>query len=268
MSSAILYLAIIAIWACVLVPRLIRKPHRALPAQDDLTSSPYPAHAGRSAVGLIPDPVGNPVANLRNEAEDAWDERAAAMTQLPPTAQLPSAGEQGIAWHRVTQRRSIHTEHAEYQAHPLPGRSGILQARRRLLTMLVTLMITALACTGAKLAPSWILVAPIGMLGMYLLVLREAAVADAEQEHWRAAERAAQATRTGGTPGRPRPTRNGRAPAEPGKPASPSPKRSPLRRSSISRPGSPTSFTISTLTPPYGLWATDQPDTGRADLLR
>ncbi len=193
MSSAILYLAIIAIWACVLVPRLIRKPHRALPAQDDLTSSPYPAHAGRSAVGLIPDPVGNPVANLRNEAEDAWDERAAAMTQLPPTAQLPSAGEQGIAWHRVTQRRSIHTEHAEYQAHPLPGRSGILQARRRLLTMLVTLMITALACTGAKLAPSWILVAPIGMLGMYLLVLREAAVADAEQEHWRAAERAAQA---------------------------------------------------------------------------
>jgi hypothetical protein len=192
-SSAILYLAIIAIWACVLVPRLIRKPHRALPAQDDLISSPYPAHAGRSAVGLIPDPVGNPVANLRNEAEDAWDERAAARTQLPRTAQLPPAGEQGIAWHRVTQRRSVHTEHAEHQAHPLPGRSGILQARRRLLTMLVTLMITALACTGAKLAPSWILVAPIGMLGMYLLVLREAAVADAEQEHSRAAERAAQA---------------------------------------------------------------------------
>jgi len=186
-SSAILYLAIIAIWACVLVPRLIRKPHRVLPAQDGLTSSPYSAQAGRSAVGLVPDPAGDPVANLRNEAEDAWDERAAAMTQLPPTA------EQGIAWHRVTQRRSVHTEQPEHHAHPLPGRSGILQARRRLLTMLVTLMITALACTGAKLAPSWILVAPVGMLGMYLLVLREAAVADAEQEHWRAAERAAQA---------------------------------------------------------------------------
>ena len=65
-------------------------------------------------------------------------------------------------------------------------------------------MITALACTGAKLAPSWILVAPIGMLGMYLLVLREAAVADAEREHWRAAE-SARPTRNG----RPRPTRNG-----------------------------------------------------------
>lgn len=193
MSSAILYLAIIAIWACVLVPRLIRKPHRALPAQDDLTSSPYSAQEGRSAVGLVPDPVGDPVANLRNEAEDAWQQRAAAMTQLPPTAQVPPTAEQGITWHRVTQRRSIHTEHPEHQAHPLPGRSGILQARRRLLTMLVTLMITALACTAAKLAPSWILVAPVGMLGMYLLVLREAAVADAEQEHWRAAERAARA---------------------------------------------------------------------------
>ena len=71
--------------------------------------------------------------------------------------------------------------------------SRILQARRRLLTTLVALMITALAGTAAKLAPSWILVAPASMLGLYLLLLREAAVADAEREQWRAAERAAQA---------------------------------------------------------------------------
>ncbi len=187
MSSAILYLAIIAIWACVLVPRLIHKPHRAQRTQDDLTGSPYSAQARRSAVGLVPDPVADPVPHLGNEAADAWDERAAAAIQLPPTA------EQGIAWHRVAQRRSVHTEYPEHQEHPAPGRSHILQARRRLLTMLVTLMITALACTGAKLAPSWILVPPIGMLGMYLLLLREAAVADAEQEHWRAAEQAAEA---------------------------------------------------------------------------
>ena len=40
MSSAILYLAIIAIWACVLVPRWIHKPHR-VPEADELPGLKY-----------------------------------------------------------------------------------------------------------------------------------------------------------------------------------------------------------------------------------
>ncbi|MGD0375665.1 MAG: hypothetical protein ABSB01_13915 [Streptosporangiaceae bacterium] len=183
MSSAILYLAIIAIWACVLVPRWIHQPHRVLPGQDDLTGTQYSAQAGHSAAGLVPDPAGAPITGQESAAQDAWDESADAAAGLPPSA------EQGVAWHRFAQRRSVHIEHPEHQPYPVPGRSRILQARRRLLTTLVALMITALAGTAAKLAPSWILVAPVSMLGLYLLLLREAAVADAEREQWRAAER-------------------------------------------------------------------------------
>jgi len=93
------------------------------------------------------------------------------------------------------QRRSYHSERQVpegYQAHHAPGRARVLQARRRLLTMLVTLAIVALACTVGKLTPWWILVPPAGMLGMYLLVLREAAQADAEQAGQLAQEQLAQ----------------------------------------------------------------------------
>jgi nucleotide-binding universal stress UspA family protein len=190
-SSAILYLAIIAIWACVLVPRWIHKPHRALPEPEDLPAVQYAS------------PPGHPGSLASSTAGDAWDQGA------DHTVLLPSAGEQGVTWHRFTQRRY----HAEYQtaqepsappeypeqpdhpryraqAHPALDRAHILQARRRLLTMLVTLTIAALVGTAAKLTPWWTLVPTGGTLGMYLLLLREAAHADAEQEQWLAQERA------------------------------------------------------------------------------
>lgn len=194
MSSAILYLAIIAIWACVLVPRWIHKPHRALPGPEDLPAVQYASQPGQ------------PGSMASSTAGDAWDQGA------DHTVLLPSAGEQGVTWHRFTQRR-YHAEYqtaqeppaqAEYQeqpehpgyraqANPALDRAHILQARRRLLTMLVTLTITALVCTAAKLTPWWTLVPTGGTLGMYLLLLREAAQADAEQEQRLAQERAAHA---------------------------------------------------------------------------
>ena len=186
MSSAILYLAIIAIWACVLVPRWIRRPHRVLPESDDLTGTQ--SSAGHSAVGVVPDPVAalvrSAAAGQVSEAEDAWDENAEAGARPRPAA------DQDVVWHR-TQRRSVHIEHPQHQSHPVPGRSRVLQARRRLLTTLVTLLIVALAAAAAKLTPIWTLVPPVGILGLYVLLLREAAVADAEQEQRRAAQRAA-----------------------------------------------------------------------------
>ena len=79
------------------------------------------------------------------------------------------------------------------QSQEAAGRARILLARRRLLTTLAMLAAVALACTVANLAPWWILVPPVGMLGGYVLLLREAAQADAEQARWLAQEQAAQA---------------------------------------------------------------------------
>ena len=49
-----------------------------------------------------------------------------------------------------------------------------------MLTMLVTLAIAAVACALLGLTRWWTSVPPVGMLGLYLLLLREAAHADAE----------------------------------------------------------------------------------------
>jgi hypothetical protein len=54
-----------------------------------------------------------------------------------------------------------------------------------MMTTLVTLAIVAVACAAARVAPPWICVPPAGMLGMYLLLLHEAAHADAEAYAYR-----------------------------------------------------------------------------------
>jgi hypothetical protein len=63
-----------------------------------------------------------------------------------------------------------------------------MQSRRRLLTTLLTLTGGAFACHLLKLAPLWSVVPPAGMLGMYVLLLRQATIADREQERRRAAQ--------------------------------------------------------------------------------
>lgn len=136
MSSAILYLAIVAIWAFVLIPRWLRRPH-LLGGEND---KPENADADAAA------------------AEDADPE---------PAARPEPAGRQ-------------------WAAQP-SSRSKVIQARRRLLTTLVTLMVVAAACAYLKLTSWWVCIPPAVMLGLYLLLLREAALADAERARSRAA---------------------------------------------------------------------------------
>jgi hypothetical protein len=208
LSSAILYLAIIAIWACVLVPRWIHKPHR-VPEADELPGLKYVSASGQAASrarrGSSASGDAPPAAWAAASAAMASAATASAGADAGKIAEAPRyeagdsgagqpvAVEEGVAWHRVT--RSYHSEHQVAQR-PQPqqaaGRARILQARRRLLTTLVTLAVAALACAAVNLTPWWILVPPVGMLGMYVLLLREAAAADAEQDRWLAQERAAQ----------------------------------------------------------------------------
>ncbi len=136
MSSAILYIGIVAIWAFVLVPRWLRRDHGS--AETDSESS--------TDLG----------ADERDQREDDFGADRAR-------------------------------ERAELPASP---RSRVLQARRRILIMLLTLTGGAVACFMLKLTPWWAVVPPGGMLGLYLLLLREATVADAEQVRRRSAQAA------------------------------------------------------------------------------
>ena len=66
------------------------------------------------------------------------------------------------------------------------SRAHVLRARRRMLTMLVTLAIAVAGSTFVGLTAWWVLIPQAGLLGVYLLVLREAAHADAEIARGRA----------------------------------------------------------------------------------
>lgn len=184
MSSAILYVAIVAIWACVLIPRWLRRdsarvaggtadtpvpgevpggvvpsavvPGDVVPAEDaadsDVYRTPEPASTVRArypatfrtnvTVETDPEPVPDPVPDPVSEEAPASD--------TPPLA-------------------------------PEESRRRMLAARRRLLGMLTLLEGAAIALAMLGFAALWVLIPPSIMLLGYLLLLREAAHADAER---------------------------------------------------------------------------------------
>jgi hypothetical protein len=160
LSSAILYLAIVAIWAVVLVPRWLR-PRRPPPqpvpvpaeaADAGWAESGVPGQAAGAAwAASASEPVaGEPVAGADAAAEDAGD----AAEDEGEEATVPS---------------------------PAARRAEVLKARRRLLTTLVTLTVIAVALVVTRIDAYWIVIPPAVLLGGYLALLRKFAHIDAER---------------------------------------------------------------------------------------
>ena len=152
MSSVFLYVAIVAIWAFVLVPRWLRH-HHAQP-QPGLDES-YDAETAPGGA----------------EQHEESDVASTASDYARPP------------------RRQVVRSH---NPPPLP-RSHMLQARRRLLTVLVVLTAAAGACGGIKVAPFWVCIPPATVLCIYVLMLREASRADTEKAQRYAAAEAREA---------------------------------------------------------------------------
>jgi len=161
MSSAILYLAIVAIWACVLIPRWLKR---------DWAHGAATSYAETTAPDGLATPGSGPADADSNSGDDVRD---------APTVVL--------------------TDNSGDAPRPLPtplsateSRRRMLAARRRLLGMLTLLEAAAIALGLLGLAAMWVIVPPTIMLTGYLLLLREAAHADAEHAQ-REAEAAAHA---------------------------------------------------------------------------
>jgi len=159
MSSAILYLAIVAIWACVLIPRWLKRDSaRGI-------SAPVPAPPP-----VLAEPDADAGDGMQADADDAvvTDEEP---LQAPARAAEPLSAEE--------------------------SRRRMLAARRRLLLMLIGLEIAAITLAVLGLAAVWVVVPPSIMLFGYLLLLREAGQADAERAQYEAeaAARAAEQAR-------------------------------------------------------------------------
>ena len=173
MSSVFLYVGIVAIWAFVMVPAWLRHHHAQQQAADDSGDAPesgdnadseYEQQDEAGEYGAAePEYAGPQPAD--SEPADANGEQWLAAPAYPDPARSPS-------------RRAG-------RARPL-SRSKVLQARRRLLTLLVLITIVAATCTALRLTPWWACAPPAVMLVTHLLLLREAALADAEQARRRA----------------------------------------------------------------------------------
>ena len=162
MSSAFLYLAIVAIWAFVLVPRWLKRHHAAPQPEYEADS---PAYYEDDGYGPQED-----AADYGDTADGAVPDGGPALSQEYAAAGPPYAERD--------------RQYARVPATQPHSRTRVLQARRRLLTVLVLLAAAAGACTAMKLTAWWVCVPPAVMLGMYLLLLREAAIADAERARW------------------------------------------------------------------------------------
>jgi hypothetical protein len=188
MSSAFLYVGIVAIWLFVLVPRWLRRRHAA--AQLDLESATGPP-------GDVGDEYEAPVS--ANDLVDEIDDRSSVRSEeMAAAVGRPSEGSaQSSRYGRGPTRRSAagaaaesaargHTARRPAASPPL-ARSRVLAARRRLLVLLLLLTAAVGTCAYLKITTWWTFIPPAGMLAMYLLLLREASVADAEQARLRAA---------------------------------------------------------------------------------
>jgi hypothetical protein len=182
MSSAILYLAIIAIWLCVLVPRWLKRD-----------SARGAAVAPEATAADTAGPGDAPVTGADGDGE----------------ADLADDGTAQADEHDGASRPSAPAAPATPPAAPLSAeeaRRRIMAGRRRLLGMLIALEIAAIALAFLGLAALWVVIPPSIMLIGYLLLLREAAAADSERAkreaeaaaHARDRERAARA-RAGAT---------------------------------------------------------------------
>jgi hypothetical protein len=191
-SSAILYFAIVAIWAGVLMPKWLR-PSRSLRHRTD---GDQPAETVTEFAQPAPEPMvaeREPDRPSRRERRERAEWRAAGRDEAPggrPEADRRET-ERREADRRKTERhetdrREAERREAERPAAWSPGeaaerRASIRRARRRMLGTLILLTAGAVAIAVTHIAAWWVIVPPGVLLGGFLLLLRETARSDAER---------------------------------------------------------------------------------------
>jgi hypothetical protein len=252
-SSAILYVAIVAIWIGVLVPRWLRHDSsQSRPAglrrfslrfggsrhTDDRERAGFdPAGRPRYTSFVPPAPDQHtPESEIHHEEKvsSVTSGNRESMAQLYEAAAPSPVRSYGWSAEEVTQHEQIQRNiprparardaapapsapHAPGAAHArrtpaagAPGvqdrdderadyygdeteeaerRAGMVRSRRRMLWMLVALTAVGIGLVVAHLSSWWIVIPPLVLLAGYMLLLREAAQADAEARERRESER-------------------------------------------------------------------------------
>ena len=191
MSSAILYVAIVAIWAGVLIPRWLRRDSAASGRNSEgvAAAEAKPSAEAEAEVGEEPTPA----PALRRREGHAGSEARPAGPVYP--ARTAHRGERAVSRSAAAARPTPRAE-ARAEARPTPRpeiaaevphgeprdheHKKVMSARRRLLGMLLVLAIAAGVLAFTRMAAWWVVVPPSIMLLGYLALLYEAGRADAE----------------------------------------------------------------------------------------
>ena len=198
MSSAILYVAIVAIWAGVLIPRWLRRDSAAggrgsedggRGSEDLSTAEAKPEAAEEPAAAPAPrrreDAAGREAPPARIVRPVRREEQV--VERVPARPEPQAAGSQAAG-----SLAEVPSGGPREQDH-----RRVVSARRRLLGMLLVLAMGSGWLAYTKMAAWWVVVPPTVMLLGYLGMLREASKADAERRELartRAAAAAAAAT--------------------------------------------------------------------------
>ncbi len=190
-SSAILYLAIVAIWAVVLVPRWLRlrsAPARYEPAEDFEDAAELEDTADAEADGTADAEADGTTSTRRAPIE--WEDSPPPSYELFDTPEAVSAGHPADPVEPSdSPGEDVTAEHEE----PAPAAAGapmavpsaaerrarVLRTRRRMLVTVVSLAAAATVLAVIHLAPVWVVMPPALMLAGFLVLLREAAHTDA-----------------------------------------------------------------------------------------
>jgi hypothetical protein len=177
-SSAILYLAIIGIWAVFLVPAWIRRPH-AHPANRPEDEAAGPHAEADLTVEYLTDTEND--VDVTVEADIHVEVSHHEHQYQEYGHEVPS-----YAGYALDAEMDEHAEVRVAAPRPSQSREQMLRARRRMLTILAGMTAVTMAFFGLGLVQWWICVPPAGMLVLYVLLLREIAMVEAEQARQRA----------------------------------------------------------------------------------
>jgi hypothetical protein len=182
LSSAILYVAIVGIWAVVLIPRWLRRDSSergsGVTATTKDTAEDTAADTAEDSAEVaaevdeqpVPEPYARP--RLRSRPQVPQVSRVSQSAQAAQVSQ--GRGESG-------RREGGRRQEGSGDMRRDREHARVLTSRRRLLGLLVLIAIGSAALVVTRMAAWWVLGPPSVMLLSYLVLLREASKADAER---------------------------------------------------------------------------------------
>jgi hypothetical protein len=205
-SSVLLYLAIVVMWLCVLVPMWLRRDRTTLIEVDerdeatgsyDLTGAPAGDLAGEGPSGSLAGSAGTTGSAASSGSGAASGPGAASRAATGAVHGAVSGSMAGTAAHAAPSGTGggPGRQRAELRR-AAQRRRAALVAKRRRLTLWCTLLLLASAVTATvRVIPWWGVVPSVVLLGVHLAVLRVAVQIDAERRRTAAQARAERARR-------------------------------------------------------------------------